>query len=120
MKWDEIADESYKNKVEYLRSIYNQNNNFQLTIHNLVENFITKEKKSFSNGQVHRLGEYIIEELPEVINRVHMQGIICDAYVYPSDGPLNILIEKIQKGEEFPEIKEKIMDTDPKVFLQVY
>ena len=48
-----------------------------------------------------------------------MNGVECDAYVYPFDGELVVLTEKIQRGELFPEIKKAIMDTNPKVFLEV-
>lgn len=48
-----------------------------------------------------------------------MKGVVCDAFTYPFDGELPELTEKIQNGEIFPEIKENIMDTEPKVFLEV-
>ena len=119
VKWEEIRDEKYQNKVEYLKSLYNEETDFQSFIHSFVKNFLSKEERNFSAEEIHRLGEYIIEELPEVINRVAMKGIICDAYTYPFDGELTKITEKIQKGERFPEIKENIMDTEPKVFLEV-
>ena len=48
-----------------------------------------------------------------------MNGVECDAFVYPFDGELAMFAEKIQRGELFPEIKKVIMDTKPKVFLEV-
>jgi len=119
VKWSEIVDDKYKQKTEYLMSIYGKETDFQNSIHNLVKSFTAKEKRQFSDTEIHRLGEYIVEELPEVINRVQMGGIFCDAYAYPFDGELPKLVEDIQKGQLFPEIKEKIMDTEPKVFLEV-
>lgn len=119
VKWQSIVDDSYKNKLGYIQSLYQNNTEFKNTIETIVRGLTSKEVKTFTDQEITRLGEYIVAEIPEVINRVKMAGSICDAYVYPYDGELTRLIEKIQKGEVFPEIKENIMDTEPKVFLEV-
>lgn len=119
VKWNEIVDNSYNEKVSYLYGLYENNTEFYDTIKTLVRSFTSKEEKEFSDKEISRLGEYIIEEIPEVICRVPMKGVICDAFVYPYDGELVQFTEKIQKGEIFPEIKETILDTKPKVFIEV-
>ncbi len=119
VKWNELVDEKYKQKVKFLKFLYEDNLNFQGAIHTLVKSFTSKEERVFSEDNIHRLGDYVIEEFPEIINRVSMREIVCDAYVYPFDGELPELTEKIQKGEIFPEIKKNVMDTEPKVFLEV-
>lgn len=119
VKWDEIIDDNYNRKLEYLRGLYSNNSLFKEAIHRIVMSHISKETRQFSDGDIDALGLYIIEELPECINRVKMRGIVVDAYVYPFDGELTKFIEQIQNGEIFPEIRENIMDTDPKVFLEV-
>ncbi len=117
--WDEIADEKYREKVAFLKSLYSTDADFQNSITAIVRNFTQKEDRVFSEEKILRLGEYILEELPEVLCRVLMRGIVCDAYTYPTDGELTMLVEQIQKGDKFPIIKEKLLDTEPKVFLEV-
>lgn len=117
--WDELVDENYIQKKNYLYSLYDSNDEFRDLIHGITRNHLSRDSKEFSDEDIHRLGTYIIEELPEVINRIPMKGLPCEAYVYPFDGDLTRMIEKIQKGELFPEIKKIIMDTQPKVFLEV-
>lgn len=119
VKWNEIIDDGYNKKLEYLRDLYSGNSSFKETIHSIVRSHTSNENREFSNDDINTLGLYIIEELPECINRVKMQGVIVDAYVYPFDGELTRLIEQIQNGDIFPEIRENIMDTEPKVFLEV-
>lgn len=119
VKWDDISDVLYQQKVRHLKFLYDQNNNFRDTIISLVKEFTAKEKRNFSEKEILRLGEYILEELPEVINRTPMKGVVCDAYTYPFDGKLPELVEEIQNGKRFLEIKKEIMDTKPKVFLEV-
>lgn len=118
-KWNDLVAEKYNQKVEYLRYLYDHNNEFQNCITTIVRNFIQKEKRAFSDKEIFRLGEYIIEELPEVINRIKMKGVQYDAYTYPFDGELTKLVEEIQEGKRFQEIRKNIMDTKPKVFLEV-
>jgi hypothetical protein len=118
-KWNELIDTGFTMKLDFLRNFYIHNASFKSKIHSIVRNVTSKEDRVFDDSEVHRLGDYIIEEMPELISRVNMIGIICDAYVYPFDGELAEFIEHIQKGQEFPEIKECVMDTEPKVLLIV-
>lgn len=119
LQWDAIETEEYKRKVMILKAIYEEKADFRKAITDIVRNFTSKETKSFTESDIARLGDYIIAELPEILNRVPMGGFSCDAYAYPFDGELPVLNEKIQKGEVFREVKDAVMDTEPKVFLEV-
>ena len=119
VRWEDFVDESYKVKLNYLYSFYKDNLEFKAAVHSIVRSFTSKEKKNFTDSQINRLGDYLIEEIPECMNRVEMAGNICDAYAYPFDSEMARLIEKMQYGEIFPEIKAHIMYTEPKVLLEV-
>jgi hypothetical protein len=84
-----------------------------------VRTSVASESRTFSEEEVDKLSMYILHEMPEIICRVPMKEYECDAYVYPFDGEVVQLAEQIQKGEAFPEIRENILDTRPKVFLEV-
>lgn len=117
--WDEIVDDSFREKLTYLNTRYAEEGTFRETIHSLVRSHTSKEARSFSDEDIHRFGQYIVEEMPEFLARVPMKGIVVDAYTYPIDNTLTKFAEQIQKGEIFPEIKEKILDTEPKVFIEL-
>jgi tRNA-dependent cyclodipeptide synthase len=117
--WSDIVDERYRQKVIFLYSFFEKNIVFRKKLISLVKSHLKKEKRSFSEKEIIRLSHYIIEELPEVLNRVKINNVIYDAYAYPFDGELPIFVEQIQRGEVFPEIKTAIIDTEPKVFLEV-
>jgi len=119
VKWTELLDQSFLNKTTYLKDLYLNNLDFKNYIHSIVRDFTSKEDRVFSDEDINRFGDYIIEEMPEIINRINMRGVACDAYAYPFTGKLIEFTDKIQKGEIFPEIKENVMDTEPKVFLEV-
>ena len=117
--WSDLTDESFKNKVKWLYKYYEQDSVFKKTILDVVQNLTSVEDRDFSEKDIEKFGTYILEELPEVMGRVSIKDIVCDAYVYPFDGILTELIEDIQIGKKFPAVREKIMDTEPKVFLEV-
>jgi hypothetical protein len=65
------------------------------------------------------IGVSSFEEFTEVLCRVKIAGNECDAYAYPYSGLVTELVDNIQQGLIFPKIKEEIIDTKPKVFLEV-
>jgi len=119
VKWDEMIDDKFTIKLEYLRSCYAEPGPFQEMIRKVVREHVSKEDRKFSEEDIHGLGSYIVEELPVCLSRVSMRNILVDAYTYPYDNKITQFTEQIQMGEIFPEIKEKVMDTEPKVFLEV-
>lgn len=118
-RWDEIVGDSFKNKLFFLDNLYENDTPFRQAIENTVRGFLLKENRHFSEEQIHKLGKYVVAELLELLNRMEMKGTICDAYAYPHDTEVTRLVEDIQGGKIFPEIKDRIMDTKPKVFLEV-
>lgn len=117
--WDDVMAVEYGKKTEITRSLYEKDAEFREAIHGMVRNYTSRKEIPYSDSDVHRLGHYIIEELPEVMCRVPIAGIACDAYVYPFDGELTRMVEQIQNRELFPKIAQEVLDTAPKVFLEV-
>lgn len=118
-RWEDLDNEIYKSKKEFLYRFYNSNKDFKDSLESIAKESVVNGKRTYSEKEINRLGMYIVEELPHQLNKIAINRIICDALVYPFDGKIPELVEAIQKGEIFPEIKEKIMDTEPKVFLEV-
>lgn len=117
--WSEILTQKFCDKVEYLYEKYNQDLIFRNQILKFLDNNLQNESRKFSVAEKQKLGTYLIEELPELINRVYIGGVGVDASIYPFDNEVFKFVEDIQNGFIFPEIKEKILDTEPKVFLEV-
>jgi tRNA-dependent cyclodipeptide synthase len=118
-KWNSIETCSYKEKTAYLYSLYETDELFKKFIHASAKHIVLKDARSFSEDEIHRLGCYIIEEMCEIITRVKIGGVVCDALVCPYDSELARLVGKIQQGTVFPEIKSRMIDTLPKVMLVV-
>ena len=117
--WNDVVTPEYKRKVDALYTFYDSNEVFKNTIHDMVRKYISRKNIIYSESDIHKLGNYIIEELPEITCCVPIAGVVCDAYVYPFDGEVTRMVEQIQKGEIFSEILNILMDIKPKVFLEV-
>ena len=118
-KWDELLTPEYQKKLDFLREKYKIDPTFRETIIKLINDFTKEENRTFSPEEKLKLGTYLVEELPELLCRVPIRSLPFDGNAYPYDSEFLAVIEKIQKGEMFPEIKLNIMDTEPKVFLEV-
>lgn len=118
-KWKDLADDRYLKKVSFLYEKYETDPVFRNTVEGFVRGFVSKEQRQFTEVEIHYMGSYLIEEIPELINRVPIKKVICDAFCYPFDGVVSAFAEDLEFGRTFPEIKDNIMDTEPKVFLEV-
>jgi tRNA-dependent cyclodipeptide synthase len=118
--WADIETPDHKIKVQYLYKLYETNSEFRARVCNIVKEWLSKDTRVFTEDEVNKFGTYILEELPELMNRVPAKGVIYDAYIYPFDGALTQFVEKLQTGEISSEVKQNIMDTPPKVFLEVH
>ncbi|MBC7981800.1 tRNA-dependent cyclodipeptide synthase [Candidatus Parcubacteria bacterium] len=117
--WADVIDDSYKEKVKYLYKIFETDLDFKNAVQTLVRGYTSHEERKFSDEDISVLSTYILEELPEVTGRVLVKGCRYDAYVYPFDSEITRFVEDIQLGKIFPEVRENIMETEPKVFLEV-
>lgn len=118
-KWDGLITPAFQKKLDWLNMKYQTDDNFRAEIIKLVDGFTSGENRVFDEDDKIKLGSYIIAEFPEILTRAPINGLSFDAYAYPFDGKLVEFIENVQKGLIFPEIREAIMDTEPKVFLEV-
>jgi tRNA-dependent cyclodipeptide synthase len=116
--WGDVSTPEFKEKVGKVRVIYQTDTEFRDTIHRMVRQYTSRKAMGYTDSDIDRLGEYIVEELPELLCRVPIGGVVCDGYVYPFDGDVTRMVERIQKGEAFPEIRAQVLDTEPKIFIE--
>jgi tRNA-dependent cyclodipeptide synthase len=117
--WSDVANDNYKRKVNWLYTYTEEDPEFKSRIQNIVRQYTKNENRLFSDEDISLLSTYVIEELPELIERQSIKGYTYDADLYPFDGELNMLVEQIQQGKKFPDIRRHIMGTEPKVLLIV-
>ena len=117
--WDDVETSVFKHKVEYLYKQYKTNYEFRTAIRLVVVAHINKEERHFSEVAVEKMARYILEELPEIVASTEIKGVTYQAYVYPFDNHLAVLVEQIQKSEVFLEIGKHLLDAPARAFLEV-
>ncbi len=117
--WSDLQTEDYRDKVRFMYDLYENNLDFKREIVSLVEGHTSQEERNYRPEDLDKFATYLLEEFPEVAGIVPIKGVFCDAYVYPRDGEMTQFVEEIQKGKKFPEIKEFIIGSKPKTFLEV-
>ena len=65
-------------------------------------------EKRFSEKQFLKLCDYILEELPEILNGFDFKDNHYSSYVYPYDSELTQFVEDLQNRKIFPEIADKL------------
>lgn len=117
--WSDVSDKKYQEKVDFLYKAYGMNVSFREHVKSVVREWLRGEERKFSDLEIEKFGFYVLEELPELVGRVPIKGIVCDAYIYPQASALTQFVEDLQNGVIFPDIGQQILDTNPKVFLEV-
>ena len=118
-KWDDLLTPQYQKKLKFLKDKYSFDLNFRNLIIQFISQFTRGEARVFSQDDLTKLGTYLVDELPELLMRVPIKNLPVDAHVYPFDSEFLDMVEKIQNRTLFPEIADSIIDTPPKVFLEV-
>lgn len=110
IRWDDVKkDLVYKQTIGIAKEEFENNGKFRDAILKIIKNYTSREKKTFSEKELIRLGEYIVEELPEVVNGFMFKNIYYNCYLYPYDGDLTKFVENLQKHKIFPKLSKKIV-----------
>ena len=109
VRWDDVKKDTFnKEFIPFFYREFERNKDFNREIKKIVLSFTKTEVKSFSNKEVDKLCEYILQELPELLHGFTYKRTYYNCYTYPFDNLLTQLVEKIQKKEIFPHFHKKL------------
>ena len=110
IRWKDVkADIDYKSALPVFQKEFETNKNFREAIKNIVKDFGARlEQPPMREEKIEKLCEYIVEELPQLINGFTFNRTYYNCLIYPSDALLLQLIEQIQRKEKFPELHNKL------------
>lgn len=111
IRWNDVKeDDLYKKLIPLAEKQFKTNNKFKETILKIIEEHIKQERRIFTKKEVKRLGEYLIEELPEILNGFVFNSTYYNCFLYPYDNKLSQFIGNLQDDKIFPELKKKIVE----------
>jgi len=110
IRWEDIKkDELYKTSLPIFQKEFKTNQEFKEEIRKVVIAFSKRlDQPVMKEEKIEGLCEYVIEELPELLNGFSYNNTYYSCFLYPSDALLLQLIEKIQNKEIFLELHDKL------------
>ncbi len=109
IRWEDVKKDPFiKELTPFFYKEFETNKPFREEILKIVRGFTKNEERNFNEEEIRRLCDYILSEIPEILCGFNHNGIYYNCYLHPQDTYLNLLMEKIQNKEIFPEFHEKI------------
>lgn len=107
VRWDDIEQGTFAETQKVLQEEYRTNAQFKAAVHRIVKESL-KEKTPDDQEAVNRLGDYVIAEMPLMLNGITVRGKQYEVFLYPGLTELNALMSDIQNHRQFPDIAAKL------------
>ncbi len=111
LRWADIWDDEAIRDYEYLRELYNRDDDFREKINLPLEVYLESRGRNANNQRLKVLSEYILKELPFLLKGVIYNGIYSDCLLYPTYNmrtSLSWFVRDIFYLEKFDELRELI------------
>lgn len=119
IRWKDVKENLFNEEfLSVLYKEYDNNKNFGEYLLEIVRKHLQESDEDFSEEKIVQLGEYIINELPELLHGFVFKGTLYNCYTYPYDSLLTMMVEKIYNKELFPELSDKL-DIKRNVFVEL-
>ena len=107
--WDSIKKDDFSEIfIPFFYEEFKKNIKFREKIIKLVKGFVKRDSKKFSEREIEKLCEYVLQELPELFHGFTYKGIYYNCLIHPQDSSFARMIGKIQNKKLFPEFYDKI------------
>lgn len=122
IRWKDIFDKKKEFLKEYLRKEYFKDENFKNKIRFFIKEYSKKRGKILTEEQLNYLSQYILYELPTLFEGIEFQKEKYLTLLYPTfeSSGLSELVIKIEKGELFPNLKEKLNLSEKAILVETY
>jgi tRNA-dependent cyclodipeptide synthase len=109
IKWKDVASEEYSRKVGLIFEEFEKNEKFRKTIVGIVSSAFGDKMKDIDESGVLKLSEYVLNELPLMIEGLNYGNKFYSVMPYPRKTPLDDFILGVHDGRLFPELFSKII-----------
>jgi len=110
IRWADLENsEGYEEDQKIIYDEFENNLEFKEFILNIVRSSVSKiADRIFKDEEIEGLANYVLRELTLFLKGANYKGIRYDMHPYPSFTLINDLSEKMQSGEIFQELYEKL------------
>jgi len=118
--WKELEDEYYLNTLKKIQDVFENDQKFRDTIIGMVRETSHIASLKLQDPDFVKLSQYIIDELPILINGVCLDGDSYSLFPYPGFAKLDYLALDLQEGKSFPELTSKLEIKNKLRFIEAY
>jgi len=110
VRWRNVWTEKQEKMYKLIKEEYLSSPEFRKEVELPVITYLKNSKRTIKISRVIKMAEYILKELPFMLDGVEHEGVNYKTQLYPSYGKTSLseIITKIQKGEAFKKLKEKL------------
>ena len=106
--WQDLEDEKHLKTVAVLEEEFKNNMKFHEAVIEMVKEPLHIQNLNLAQKDYEKLAQYIINELPMLINGLEINGVWYTLFPYPGFASLDYLALDLQEGKNFPEITSKL------------
>jgi tRNA-dependent cyclodipeptide synthase len=106
--WKDLEDEHYLDTLKIIRDAFENNQKFRNAVIGMVRETPHIAGLGLQESDFVKLSQYIIDELPVLINGINMNGDWYSLFPYPGFANLDFLALDLQEGKTFPELTSKL------------
>ncbi len=119
-RWSDIENnEVHKKRVRIFFEEFGKKESFHKRVVDIVKDSFKNNPKNIVQADVDKLAEYVLNELPPFIDGLHAFECLYDAIIYPSIGPIDILVKDIQEGLVFPWLTKNLEVKSPAAIIEL-
>jgi tRNA-dependent cyclodipeptide synthase len=110
LRWSDIWDEPKKKIKIRLEEKYKSNKEFMEIITSFVKKYAEKRKKELTEEQMDYLSQYILSELPTLLEGISYKSKKYDLLLYPTfaHSGMSDFVLDVEGGETFPELRSEL------------
>ena len=110
LRWNDIWDENLERIRKKLKKKYDEDRDFRKVVISFVKMYADKRGKVLSEEKLDYLSQYILAELPTLLDGVHFDNVKYDLLLYPTfaHSGMSDFVTKIESGNAFPDLKKEL------------
>lgn len=122
IKWNDIKTSRLEQLTKILRNEYKTNRSFRDYIIGFLKNYAQRRGKQLTDEQYDFLSEYVISELPTLLDGIRYKGANYKLLLYPTliNSGMSEFVEKIQNENVFSNLKKRINLNGKTILVETY
>ncbi|MDD3531335.1 MAG: tRNA-dependent cyclodipeptide synthase [Candidatus Pacebacteria bacterium] len=106
--WQDVEDAFYQKTLVVIKTAFAENEKFRHAVVQMVKETPHIQTLDLQTFDYEKLAQYIINELPVLIDGIEVAGVWYTLFPYPGFAKLDYLALDLQEGTSFPEISKQL------------